>query len=433
MRNRGSHKDRRQAFSLLEMAVVLGIIGVVSGGFLVAVSAQDEQAKINRTISALDSIEEALIAFYQINGRLPCPARKDLADSNAAFGLEWNSGGPCLGNPTEAQINEVHDGTNEEVWVGAIPIRTLGLPATLAYDGWGSRLSYALVNRLGQSALTFRGYASAAPTRDLTIIDAEGSFTGAPDTSDATIVNNKLNDGQSVAYVLVSHGKDKRGGYNKSGVVGIACDTAGTVPRDTENCDYAVGASVDAQKTTFRDMRIVDSASGTATFYYDYIRWKTLPNFGFKTYTISTGSGRSGGITLPTLPVCPANSYIAYSTALSLWQCDAPGGGWNAAGTTYTPTTSAVGYTTITTVYPNSLLYLNVTANRATDYELRVVGDTGTGNAGFINTSEVSSGAVDGTMFDGSTIRTNGAGQFELGVDDATATNWTITVVGYAD
>ncbi|RKZ76828.1 MAG: hypothetical protein DRR19_28370 [Candidatus Parabeggiatoa sp. nov. 1] len=61
-------------FTLVEMAVVLLIIGLLIGGLLVPLSVQIDQSRLNATEQSLQDIKEALIGFAIVDGRLPCPA-----------------------------------------------------------------------------------------------------------------------------------------------------------------------------------------------------------------------------------------------------------------------------------------------------------------------------------------------------------------------
>ncbi len=60
-------------FTLVEMAVVLVIVGLMLGGLLMPLSAQMDQSNLSKTRKDLDEIKEALIGYAMVNGRLPCP------------------------------------------------------------------------------------------------------------------------------------------------------------------------------------------------------------------------------------------------------------------------------------------------------------------------------------------------------------------------
>lgn len=69
------HLKRHQTgFSLLEMAVVLVILGLLLGGLLGPLSEQQRNKAQNQVEQQLTEIENALLGFAAANGRLPCPA-----------------------------------------------------------------------------------------------------------------------------------------------------------------------------------------------------------------------------------------------------------------------------------------------------------------------------------------------------------------------
>ena len=78
---------KASGFTLVEMAIVLVIIGLLLGGMLMPLSAQMDQRRVSETQKALDEIKNALIGFAVMNGRLPCPTTT--ADpANANYGVE---------------------------------------------------------------------------------------------------------------------------------------------------------------------------------------------------------------------------------------------------------------------------------------------------------------------------------------------------------
>jgi prepilin-type N-terminal cleavage/methylation domain-containing protein len=66
-------KTRHSGFSLLEMAIVLVVIGLLLGGALVPLSVQMEKRDRDATRQQLVDMRQALIGYALVNGRLPCP------------------------------------------------------------------------------------------------------------------------------------------------------------------------------------------------------------------------------------------------------------------------------------------------------------------------------------------------------------------------
>ena len=60
----------RRGFSLAEIAIVLGIIGIVLAGAWVAVGSVNERNAINQAVQNLQTVAQNMIAVYQ-NGQLP--------------------------------------------------------------------------------------------------------------------------------------------------------------------------------------------------------------------------------------------------------------------------------------------------------------------------------------------------------------------------
>ena len=157
------HNLAHKGFTLVEMAIVLTIVGVLLAGLLPTISSQIEQARRNETRKQMAEIQQALMGYAIINGRLPCPTTT--ADpANANYGMETS---PCTVAPTAE---------------GILPWKTLGVAET---DAWGSRRSNASDPWPGLGYWRYRvdrNFSSATPftlntgfTDSLSVVDNSGN------------------------------------------------------------------------------------------------------------------------------------------------------------------------------------------------------------------------------------------------------------------
>ena len=80
----------QQGFSLIELAIALMILGLITLGAVVSMTQQAEQRRFAQARSQLETVREAALAFVIVNGRLPCPAT---ATSNGQESIASNASG----------------------------------------------------------------------------------------------------------------------------------------------------------------------------------------------------------------------------------------------------------------------------------------------------------------------------------------------------
>lgn len=130
MKKQQVHRSIQKGFSLLEMALVLLILGVLLGGLMMSLGQSANNARRTTTTSQLQMIQEALYGFAQTNGRLPCPA--------TATSLGYEN----ITNVTSGSCATTH---------GFIPNVTLGLTGNTNTSGqlldtWQNPLRYSVAS-----------------------------------------------------------------------------------------------------------------------------------------------------------------------------------------------------------------------------------------------------------------------------------------------
>lgn len=204
-----THTAPPSGFTLLEMAIVLAIVGLLLSGGMMTFTALQEQRRHKETRLLLDEARDALLGFAVTYGRLPCPA------SDLSNGVESPVGGGACTNPFD----------------GFLPAVTLGLPGVAADgslpDAWGlsqNRLRYAvtIANAAAHDATTTNGIQSrtmAAFTPDLQVCDSATGITATSCGTATTLTGNAI-------AVIYSLGKNAATG-------GSGADEAANLNNDT--------------------------------------------------------------------------------------------------------------------------------------------------------------------------------------------------------
>lgn len=191
MLNQSMTRPGQAGFSLLELAIVLLIVGVLMGGLIMPLSARMAQQKVDSTRQQLDQIRQALVGHALAHDALPCPATP-------------SSDG--LASATATGCTRQH---------GFVPAVTLGLPGAqnrdkLLLDAWGSPIRYSVtssdanadgnwdfVRPGGMRAVTL---ASLAPSLDICTTTTGSSATAC--ASNATTLTS------TAPAVILSLGPD---------------------------------------------------------------------------------------------------------------------------------------------------------------------------------------------------------------------------------
>jgi prepilin-type N-terminal cleavage/methylation domain-containing protein len=188
------------AFTIVELAVVMAIIGLLLAGAMMTLSAQAEQRAIDETRRRLNASVDALLAYAVVNGRLPCPASSGTTGDESPIAGTGNCPGASAYN-------------------GFLPARTIGMQPTdssfYALDAWNNRIRYAV------SIATPTGCVGAQPyhftiaanlkadgigckPNDLDVVCSTASAATSPSCNSGTHVVAQ----NTVAFVVYSIGKN---------------------------------------------------------------------------------------------------------------------------------------------------------------------------------------------------------------------------------
>ncbi len=187
-------------FTLIEIAIVLVIVGLLLGGLLMPLATQVEVQRRTETEKALKEINEAIIGFAMTNGRLPCPANRATPAGTVGAGLERVQL-PAAGSPACG-------GAGNEY--GVVPWATLGVSEL---DAWGRRFTYRVTNFYTDRITDNTVACAALPTNASFALCSDGDMliTNGPLLGNVTLA-------ATIPAVIVSHGKNGNGAFLPTGI-----------------------------------------------------------------------------------------------------------------------------------------------------------------------------------------------------------------------
>lgn len=193
---------KHQGFTLVELAIVLVIVAMLTGGLLMGITAQRISADNTDAQRQLDNIRETLLGYAMVNGRLPCPANPLVATAGGGGDEELKCDIAGCPLPTGAPAGTPPDKTCT-LEFGVLPWKTLGLSEN---DPWGNRFTY-FVGIEFSKPLSWAEYNKGMRVR-FSIITA--GRANIEDGAGNTIASK-------IPAVIVSHGSRNFGAYQSSG------------------------------------------------------------------------------------------------------------------------------------------------------------------------------------------------------------------------
>ncbi|MFK8081896.1 MAG: type II secretion system protein [Granulosicoccus sp.] len=198
--------NRERAFTLVEMAFVLLIIGLLTKTAIAPLVAIQEHGKRQQASHELQRIREAIVAHLVAYGSLPCPLSVRLAGNSQTSYVTDNRGTP--------------DGQICKTSFGLVPAGDLGLSGSLSsagalLDPWGREFRYvvSLSNNPDKGNPVFPDWTTSGEAASVGIDALASEITLCNAAPRSKCAGRSVRSDQ-IAFVVMSMGSDS----SKSGL-----------------------------------------------------------------------------------------------------------------------------------------------------------------------------------------------------------------------
>ena len=207
-------RSSQKGFTLIELAVVLVIVGVLAGAFITTLGARIDVTRRAEAKDEMEVIKQALYGYAMSNNfaHLPCPDCRNAAcikgvGNFANDGVEDRVGAVC--------DVDVADAIAAELPIGNLPWITLGLSSG---DAWGNRYSYWVSDSVSDNTASFQ----------------------LADVLNAVQINTRIGTAATVIStnaiaIIMSHGKNSYGAVSTQNILKPAVPAANI--DEVENTD----------------------------------------------------------------------------------------------------------------------------------------------------------------------------------------------------
>jgi len=220
VRNIRENRDNIKGFTVLELAIVLGIISLIIGASISVGATRINASRISTTNERISLVMKSLQHYYDLYGHLPCPADGTLNETTTTFGEGTGSGTGLVTDLNNCTAENVAIATGDLV-LGMVPFEELGLEPQAVVDGWDHRFTYVVDEDFTNQ---LKWAATAA--------------------GDINILTNTMNVPDAEAVVVVySHGENGYGAYSSKG--GTRDTTSSLSTDEEENSHTAAGHDED--------------------------------------------------------------------------------------------------------------------------------------------------------------------------------------------
>jgi len=252
----------QQGFTLIEIAIVLVVVTVLLGYTVAMFPVQQELKQYRKAESEMNSILEHLVAFAQVNGRLPCPDTTGDVNGEGPGILDgqedWDDQFDNINsaNPADGFIDSCKS------YFGFLPAGTLGLngdisPTGQLLDPWGQAYGYHVSNVDAVPDALLAGIDLVSPNgiREEGIANVQADLFVCDDSAalgfDLTCVLAASNPVVSnVAAVVISLGKD----FNQVGSSNIQTENFDNFHDGTLDKVYVSATRSDVNNAEYDDV-----------------------------------------------------------------------------------------------------------------------------------------------------------------------------------